>query len=271
MQIYFINLASRPDRRAEMETQLARLGLAARRIEAITPADIAAADKRLFCDPRHFHWLTETELACSLSHIRAYQAIIDTGAPFGLVFEDDVVLSDSLPAMLAAFEAAPPAVDIVKLEAGPDTLRVDPGTPIMVGRTALRQVHSYAAGAAGYIVSRRTAERLVRQDWMRRIQTDSLLFNPYARLVRSGLVMRHADPALCVQLEMLRPADTGAASNIGAARSSRADLERGLTAPVRLLHRLRTHYERDILMGVQKSWHQLVGGARKRTIPFSPD
>ena len=36
--LYYVNLASRPDRREFMDAQFARVGLAATRIEAVTPA-----------------------------------------------------------------------------------------------------------------------------------------------------------------------------------------------------------------------------------------
>ncbi|MDR3472461.1 MAG: glycosyltransferase family 25 protein [Devosia sp.] len=73
MQIYYINLASQPERRRALEQQLAALGLTATRVEAVTPADISPEDRRRYCDPKRHFWLTEAELACNLSHIAALQ------------------------------------------------------------------------------------------------------------------------------------------------------------------------------------------------------
>ena len=46
MDIYYINLARRTDRRDFMEAQFQKLGLAATRIEAVTPADISEELRR---------------------------------------------------------------------------------------------------------------------------------------------------------------------------------------------------------------------------------
>ena len=55
-------------------------------------------------------------------------------------------------------------------------------------------------------------------------------------------------------------------STLHAARQSRDTVER--SALLRVLYNLRMRYERDIRMGIPKTWHQYVGGARKRLIPF---
>jgi len=271
MRIFYINLLSRPDRRAAMEEQFGRLGLAAARIEAATPAAISAADRAAYCDPKKFHWLTEVELACSMSHIEALKMIADGTEPFGLIFEDDVVLSARLPGFLASFDAAPPPVDVLRIEADPQPMRVDPAEPLHVGGVALRRVHSWSNGAAGYIVSQRAARRIVETRAMLRVQTDRVLFNPYEFVAREKLVMRHTDPAFCIQADRLeRGHGSVAVSDIGKARSHRDEAERAIF-PRRILHDLREAYGRDIRIGLQKAWRQYARGARKRIIPFAPD
>lgn len=46
--------------------------------------------------------LADAELACALSHRRAWRHICDTGAPGALVFEDDAIPTERLAAFLAA-------------------------------------------------------------------------------------------------------------------------------------------------------------------------
>jgi len=271
MRIFYINLLSRPDRRAAMETQLGRLGLSARRIDATTPDALLAAHKAEYCDPRKFRWLTEVELACSLSHIEALRSIAVGAERLGLIFEDDVVLSPRLPRFLADFDDTRPAIDIVRLEADPDPMRVDPAEPLHVGDVALRRVHSWSNGAAGYIVSQRAARRIIETGAMLRVQTDRVLFNPYEFIAREKVVMRHTDPALCIQADRLEQSQAGIAlSDIGKARSHRHEIERALF-PQRILHDLREVLHRDIRIGLQKAWHEHAGGARKQIIPFAAD
>ncbi|HTJ57581.1 MAG TPA: glycosyltransferase family 25 protein, partial [Devosiaceae bacterium] len=233
-------------------------------------ADLTAADKERFANPRRRFWLTEVELACSHSHLRVLKAIIDSGAPYGLLFEDDVVLSARLPQFLAAFDVAPPPIDIIRLEADLAPLRVSAASPLEIDGVALRQVWSWSSGAAGYIISRRAAQRAVETGSMLAKQTDRVLFNPYEPSLLGEFSMRHADPALCIQSDRLQRIETVAASDLSAGRSRRDAIE-GKLRLYRALYTLGEIYERDIRMGVLKAWHQYVGGARKRTIPFEAD
>lgn len=269
MQLYFINLAHRPDRRAEIETEFARLGLAAIRIEAVTPAALTAAQRDAHCNPLRRFWLTEAELACSLSHIAACEAILASGAPFGAIFEDDVRLSDSLPAFLAAFAAAPPNVDVLRLEADPDPMRVASAEASRLGPASLQRVHSWSSGAAAYILSRRAAQRVVDSGAMLERQTDRVLFNPYEPFLH-GLAMRHVDPALAIQRDRIPGANPMMASDIAASRSGRREAEWAIF-PRRLWHDFREFFDRDIRIGLLKAWHQYAGSARKRLIPFAAE
>ena len=100
------------------------------------------------------------------------------------------------------------------------------------------------------------------------MQTDRVLFNPYEGLLRRHLELVHADPALCVQTDRLGTG--GGRSDIAAGRSARAIAESALF-PRRILHDLREAFHRDVSIGLRKTWHQYLGGARKRVIPFATD
>src|SRR5207249_2273941 len=97
LPVFYINVASRLDRRRFMEAQFASLGLSAERIEAATPSEISEPDRRAWCDPSRATWMTEGEFACNLSHLRAWALILERGLTHALILEDDAVLSASLP------------------------------------------------------------------------------------------------------------------------------------------------------------------------------
>ena len=266
--IYYINLATRPDRREFMERQFSALGLTVERINAVTPTDLTDDQKRRFCDPRRFPWLSEAELSCSLSHVRAFEAIIASGEPFGVVLEDDVVLSVRLPDFLAKFTAAPHEVDILRLEADLKSLNISPDEPHRIGGVSLHKVLSWSSGAAGYVISRRGALRAIETNWIRETPADEALFNPFKPLLRGNLVLLLSDPALCIQTERLESA-TGHASDLVNGRAYRQQIDRS-GFPRRIIRGLRLRYDRDVRMGVQKTWHQVIGGARKRYIRYEP-
>src|SRR5690242_19024849 len=100
MQIYYINMARRTDRRAFMEAQLAKLGLEATRIEAVTPETFLASAVTASRGR-----LTPVALSCSLSHVKAAEALLASGDPCALILEDDAILSTRLPEFLAALDA----------------------------------------------------------------------------------------------------------------------------------------------------------------------
>lgn len=270
MRVCYINLAARTDRRGFMESQFAALGLAATRVEALTPDDLTAADRDVSCNPARGYWLTPRELSCSLSHLAAMRGFLDTDGAHCAIFEDDVRLSHSLPRFLHAFEARPPAVDILRIETYLQPLRLLPSAEPGIAGFAILEAFSWAAGAAGYIVNRRAAEWLVASRDFRIKQTDRVMFNPYERLPRR-MVMRHLDPGLCVQLKAIDQTRPPAlSSEIDAERASRGQAERAHFWR-RIPHAVADTIETEVVIATQKHWHQFVRGAKKRRIDFRPD
>lgn len=201
LPIYYINLATRPDRRDFMEQQLAGLGLSGTRIEAATPADLSAEEIALYCDGRKPRYLRRKELACSRSHERVWQAMVAAGDHRALVLEDDAELSPALPRFLAAVEGY--EVDMVRLEATGPTIRVLPPVANLAG-IDLRPFRSTPMGSAGYIVTGATASKLIGHQAFRERQTDMALYNPFDE---PGVSMTRvqAVPGLCQQLGNLKP------------------------------------------------------------------
>ena len=95
------------------------------------------------------------ELGCYLSHVHALQQFLASPARFALVLEDDVLLHDSLPAVLAGLVRNADRWDMVKLSA------VHSGTPVPVLQVAaghtLAVMLSRCTGSSAYLVNRRAA------------------------------------------------------------------------------------------------------------------
>lgn len=180
MELYFINLSRRGDRREAMERQGQRLGLELARLEAL---DARAADPmelaRWFEGRGPLGKLPRGDQCCSLSHRIAWARLLESGAPYAAVLEDDVCLDARAPLVLNNAAWIPPGIDLIKLEhygpAGQSVLLSDfrdVGRGFRLGR--MRSRHT---GAAAYILSRRAAELLLaipRFD----LPVDHLLFNP---------------------------------------------------------------------------------------------
>ncbi len=197
LPIYYINLATRPDRRRFMEEQLQRLGLAGIRIEAATPSDISAEEAALYCDPHKPVYLRPKELACTLSHERVWQSMLDARHPRALVLEDDAELSPALPSFLS--DIAGVEADLIRIESAGRPLRLFPKTLVTTDKIALHPLKSTPRGTAAYIVTDRGARRLIRHPAFRAAQTDLVLFNAFGEPATS-LTRLQAVPALARQL-----------------------------------------------------------------------
>ena len=269
MRIYYINVAAHRERCDFMDGQFRALGLAAERVDAITPAGLSAADLETSCNPRRGNWLTPMELCCSLSHVAALKAFLASDAPHALVLEDDAVLSTRLPRFLAHFESEPLGIDLLRLETRHENLRLLPDDRPEIEGVRFYTLHSWASGSAGYIVSRGAAQRIAESRMTRLHASDRFLFNTYLPLLRQ-LVTLQANPALIVQADQLQ---TG---NLPKLVSQLADrhTKRSAQAPYywrRRPARIANWIRRDIIVAAQKAWHQYVRGAKKTPVPFAPD
>ena len=120
-KVFVINLQRSPERLATMQQQLDRLGIAFERIEAVdglelspdylesvSPADLVKAN--------YYRPLSKGEIACSLSHKKAWQKIIDDELDFAIVLEDDLQLLDNFKDVLHLLSHLPTTQwDFIKL------------------------------------------------------------------------------------------------------------------------------------------------------------
>jgi len=107
--IFVLSLEGDEARRAPLLASLAEMGLEAevligvdgrRGLPAWAEAEVDRNRNWTLHRPRRP--MTDGELACALSHVRAYRKIIDEGLPGAVVFEDDAILSKSFEHFFAA-------------------------------------------------------------------------------------------------------------------------------------------------------------------------
>lgn len=214
VRTWVINLDRATDRLARIAAQLDRLGLAWTRLPAVDARAFSAAQRAALDDAtyRRRHGMTPLpgELGCYLSHVEVMRAFLASDARFAVVLEDDVLLHDTLPAVLAGLVRQPQRWDMVKLSA------VHSGTPVPVLDLApghrLAVMLSRCTGSSAYIVNRRAAQAyLDPQHGLLPMQL------PYDHVFdqgwRFGLKVRLVTPTPCQH-------DEQTASTIGAPGSS---------------------------------------------------
>ena len=190
LPIFYINLASRPDRRDHVERQLDALGLAGTRIEAVTAADCAGIPG----SP-----LNPGELACSRSHQKIWQLMIEQDIAAALILEDDVLLSEQLPAVLDDPNLLA-GVDAIQMETRQTSAmvgRLVPSTAVGIGRGRLM---SSSMGAAAYVMTKAFAKRLVVDPRADLLSPDMLWFGRPGSLFYQASIFQSV-PALAIQLD----------------------------------------------------------------------
>ena len=166
LQTWVINLDRAPERLARISAQLHRLELPFTRLAAVdaralTPEQRAALDEPAY---RRKHGMTPVagELGCYLSHVQVMREFLAGGAEFALVLEDDVLLHDTLPAVLQGLLRHAGRWDVAKLSA------VHSGTPVRVHELApghfLAVMLSRCTGSSAYLMNRRAAQAYLRSE-----------------------------------------------------------------------------------------------------------
>jgi len=175
LPVYILTVDA-PDgpRRKNARKQLEAVGLEAEFVEGLRLNDpaIDAQYDRL----QNLVWqkrsLSAGEIAVYCGHRRIWRRLVESGAPFALVLEDDFGVADSRAFRTILDDCAdhPDGWDIVKLfdfNPKPVRLRRELGASELVA-------HRYpAAGAVGYLIARAAAERMLsRRRFFRAVDED---------------------------------------------------------------------------------------------------
>jgi len=195
-----ISLDRAVERRACMRDELARAGIACAFFDAVDArlGEAALAPDTLAegpLGPLHPH-----DRACTLSHVRAMEAFLETDADVALILEDDVHIAPDLAAWLA--EAAawwPEGAEMVKIERWrDDRLRVLVGPARHHRGRDLRRLLTRHSGTGGYMISRAGARKVLGARPYA-LPIDHVLFNQAASSVARALSIWQVTPALVVQ------------------------------------------------------------------------
>ena len=206
-QTWVINLDRAPQRLARIAAQLARLGLPFHRLAAVDARAMTPEQHALLDEPsyRRKHGMAPVlgELGCYLSHVQVMQAFLATGAEFALVLEDDVLLHDSLPAVLQGLARHHGRWDMCKLSA------VHSGTPQPFVEVAaghqLAVMLSRCTGSSAYAINRAAAHAYLQQLLPMSLPYDHVFDKGW----RFGLKVRLVTPTPCAHDEQIASSIVG--------------------------------------------------------------
>jgi glycosyl transferase, family 25 len=216
LPVYFINLDSRADRRAFMDRQFDRLGIAATRIPALTPDDVTAEQRALSLDPDNPWAISMNALACALSHRHAWQLIAEADQEAALVLEDDVTLHPSLASYLHPDVLDRAGTRLLHLETFRRRVRTGSRALGEIAGDAVRHLLTTHPGAAAYVVGRDIAIASLTDPSAMTMEVDRYLFGRGGRWLHEVPI---GQPMVvpCVQLMHQRDAEAAgvAKSSIG--------------------------------------------------------
>ncbi len=160
-----IHLARAAARKPHVERLKAELPLPVTIVDAVdaaklSEAELVAPGVRRLHDPTYFLSMTKAEIACFLSHRRAWQTILDRDLDAALILEDDA----------GPTEGFKPALDLALAHIGkqgfirfPIPRSVEAGEEIAVsGRAKLIKPRTIGLGMVAQLVSREAAQKLLK-------------------------------------------------------------------------------------------------------------
>lgn len=209
MHIYIINLDRSADRMDFMRKQCEALSLDFERVPAVDGQTIDSATLER-------HGLMPGATACFMSHRLAWQRLVSSHHERALILEDDAELLPSLTELVHGEDWFPAQADVIRVEATGQKQLLSIDTIALQGERVLRRLHSDSWGCAGYMITRRAAERLleITEDFTEAV--DLVVFG--RDFIRHAIIYQMV-PAPLKQKSMVRE------EAIGAFRST-IDLER---------------------------------------------
>jgi glycosyl transferase family 25 len=190
--IYVINLARSRDRRAHVESQLAKVGVSYEVIDGVDGRELDFDDPEIsrLVDRSVLEAgiLLPGEIGCALSHIRAYEKVIADGRDVALILEDDVVLPDDLAALVAAAARVVHGAEAVLLNSDTSSGAIQVSGKDAVELSSARtlafplDVDQILSGAA-YLVTREACERMVAGLLPVRVKADEWAFRYNDRML----------------------------------------------------------------------------------------
>lgn len=219
----FINLDRSVARREHMEKNAAAAGVDMTRLPAVDGLSLSAAEFDQVHPPQpHLRRMTKSEVACFLSHRKAWEHICQHAGDYGAVFEDDIDFGTNLQAVLSNTAWICSGMDLIKLDKATrkhvefgETISIEQGLDV-------KRLLSLHVGCGGYIISKAFARKLLAASETFHVPIDHFLFNPAEDIFRQARIWQ-AMPAVCLHQQFSDTAFLPADAELSSLQSSRKE------------------------------------------------
>lgn len=202
MYNYVISLTSADQRREHIKQEFAQKEVDFQFFDAITPVAALSLAKEMHLNYSEMY-LTQSELACFMSHVSLWKKIVDENIPYMAIFEDDIYLGENAQKLLNHSDWIQTDWHIIKLEAFAErTFLSSNYVSIADGTRKVYQLLGQNYGTAGYILSLVGAKVLLAQikDAIH-LPLDHFMFEKL--VLQRSFAIHQVNPTLCIQDMML--------------------------------------------------------------------
>jgi glycosyl transferase family 25 len=121
LEVFVINLPKAGERRESIGRRLGELGVRYSFFEAIDGSALSAREIDDVCDMRAIRHrlgrdMSKGEIGCAMSHRSIYRRMIGDSIERAVVLEDDIIIDEAFPKVLAALAERRPRREVVKLD-----------------------------------------------------------------------------------------------------------------------------------------------------------
>lgn len=141
--------------------------------------------------------LSNSEIACISSHIKALKAFLDSESQVCCILEDDIILSDEFHELMSKRFHFPEDGYIIKLETFSQIVEVSRSFKSL-SYLKMNELRSMHYGSAGYLTTRNGAQRIIKELSEYDLPVDHVIFEKMLLSGNHGLAYQ-LNPACCIQ------------------------------------------------------------------------
>lgn len=218
---FVISLSSATERRKHIMNEFKKAAVEFQFFDAVNKSTVGIIQNKYnisFVESK----LTISERACFLSHIELWVNLINSDLEYIGIFEDDVILSDEAHLLLNDYKWIPVDIDLIKFEKFEKFALMEFNRKKVVGNKSLRLLKGKHLGAAGYVISKDIAKRLLSQAQSTTVENpiDELIFNKIIN--NKAEKVYQLNPCLVIQSDRL--GGRSLPSQLQGERSQRANI-----------------------------------------------
>lgn len=176
MKIYVINLLRSIDRLIAISRQSVKFNFSFERVDAIDGKKLNFEPTNTIQDIQALRCVTKSEIACNWSHAKALELIANGDEDYGIILEDDAILSPKCEYFFKNTDWIPANTNLIKLDTGCKKVLFNNARQINAEYKLYdRLTNDYRA--TGYLVSKEAARWLAAKIYETNILIDVIMYN----------------------------------------------------------------------------------------------